>query len=137
MSRKQPESSRVVTATSVRSAAVARKLPAARRLLVATIGAATVQFLAGCGKSSVANLMAAPGAPEAGRSGSGQGGRGGQGGSAGYFVANLMAPPFVPQSGTSGGAGAPGHSGSGGESGAAGADPGDMDAGVDDDAGQA
>jgi len=113
-----------------------RKRPSARRLLVATIGAATFQFAAGCANSSVANLMAAPGRPESGSGGAGQGARGGQGGGAGYLVANLMAPPFLPQSGM-GGAGAPGQGGTGGQSGAAGADPGDMDAGIDDDAGQA
>jgi hypothetical protein len=93
---------------AARAGAPVRRLPAARRLLVATVGAATVYFAPGC-----------------------------DGGSA---VANLMAPPFLPQSGTGGqggGAGVSGQGGSGGESGAGGAEPDDMDAGTDDDAGQA
>jgi hypothetical protein len=122
---------------AARPAALVRKLPAARRLLVATIGAATVQFVAGCGNTYVANLMAPPesgrsgGAGEAGRAGrGGQGGVGGRVGNAGTFVANLMAPPFVPDSGAGAG-------GSGGSAGAAGTNTDDMDAGMDDDAGQA
>jgi hypothetical protein len=121
---KTPESSQPGTTPAPRSASVVRKLLGARRLLVATIGAATVQFAAGCANSSVANLMAAPGRPESGSGGSG------------YLVANLVTPPFLPQSGT-GGAGAPGQGGTGGQRGAAGADPDDTDAGIDDDAGQA
>jgi hypothetical protein len=49
---------------SARAGSVPRKRLSARRLLVATIGAATVNFTAGCRgalqSTSVANLMAAP-----------------------------------------------------------------------------
>ena len=89
---------------AARGGALVRRLPAARRLLVATIGAATVQFATGCNRGSyVANLMAAPEMPVSGKGGSGPrpGGVSG-GGNAGYYVSNLMAPPFVPQSGTGG-----------------------------------
>ena len=129
---------------AARAGALVRKLPSARRLLVATIGAATVQFATGCNRGSyVANLMAAPEMSGTGGSGARQGGAGGSGngggGNAGYYVSNLMAPPFVPQSGTggrAGGGGVSGRSGSGGASGSAGTEPNDEDAGVED-AGQA
>jgi hypothetical protein len=95
----------------------ARKPPGARRLLVATIGAASVQFATGC-----------------------------DGENFGTFVANLMAAPYVPPPASSGaGAGAPaGAGGAAGQNGAAGqagpagagASSDDLDAGADDDAGR-
>jgi hypothetical protein len=114
-----------------------RKLPRARRLLAATIGVATLQFVGGCeglGGSSVANLMAAPRLPTAGI---GQR-MDGQQGSAGFqVVANLMVPPRIPASaGRSGQPGAAGVSGKAGATGAAGSHANDMDAG-EEDAGEA
>jgi hypothetical protein len=133
-----------------------RKLPFGRRLLVATVGAATVQFVSGCNAGSyVANLMAAPPIPG---NHAGQGGVGGVGGvgappfgGSGNYVANLMAPPFMPRvgpnsggggagvgaAGRSGSAGVTGASGSGGLGGSGGAAKSDTDAGVEDDAGRA
>lgn len=109
-----------------------RKLPRPRRLLAATIGAATLQFVGGCkgglGGSSVANLMA-PHGPVAG-----VGQRmDPQQGSAGFqLVANLMVPPRIPQAGVSGQPAAAGVSGKAGSSGAAGAHAPDIDAGAED-----
>lgn len=61
-----------------------------------------------------------------------------QQGSAGFHaVANLMIPPRIPQPGTSGQLGGAGVSGTAGSSGAAGVPAADMDAGPDDDAGEA
>ncbi|HET8940228.1 MAG TPA: hypothetical protein VFN67_42595 [Polyangiales bacterium] len=114
-----------------------RKLPRARRLLAATIGVATIQFVGGCeglGGSTVANLMAAPRLPAAG-----VGQRmDPQHGSAGFqLVANLMVPPRIPQSGVSGQRGGAGVSGNAGASGVAGSNAQGMDAGLEDDAGEA
>jgi hypothetical protein len=105
-----------------------RKLPNARRLLTATIGAATVQFAAACGGGEnvvtvVANLMAPPFVPQPSPGASGPGGAAGESGAAG-------------EGGAAGQSGAAAGVGGSGSMGAAGADaPDDLDAGADDDAG--
>jgi hypothetical protein len=111
-------------------AAPVRKLPRARRLLAATIGAATIQFVGGCKTGETPPSVGRPGQRIDA-----------QQGSAGFqLVANLMVPPQIPKSGTSGqlvGAGVSGTAGSSGSSGSFGAHAADMDAGPDDDAGEA
>jgi hypothetical protein len=125
------------TGNTTTTAEPVRKLPRARRLLAATIGAATIQFVGGCKSNelnTVANLMAPTGRPAQRIDG--------QQGSAGFqLVSNLMLPPHIPQTGTSGQLGGAGTSGTAagtsGSAGSAGVPAADMDAGSDDDAGEA
>ena len=124
---------------SAPAGALVRKLPAARRLLVATIGAATVQFAIRMRRNLRGQPDGGARCPESGQGGrggpGGQGGRAGQGGQGGGRQRRILRlePDGAAVRSTSSGTGGP-RGGSGGTGGAA---PPDMDAGADDDAGQA